>query len=124
MSHQLAQNDAEYNSDDLDEEDVEAAPGPSRKKPKLSKAAEAKAKAKAKAAAKAKAKKGGDNDDYNGSTDEDEEAYNAPSKSFFRTGAAAAKPSNGSFEKCARCTQQFTVVRTVLVMLVSGNTHL
>ena len=73
---------------------------------------------KAKAKAKAKAKKG-DNDDYNASTDEDEEAYNAPSKSFFRTGAAA-KPPNGSFEKCARCTQQFTVVCTVLARSCSG----
>jgi DNA repair protein RAD7 len=56
--------------------------------------------AKAKAAAKKKAMADGD---YN-SDDEDDE-YTAPS-----TRKTAPKPQPGSFENCARCSKQFTVV--------------
>ena len=80
---------------DVDGEDGEddEKPVPAKKR-KLTKAAEAKLKA------KEKKKKGSD--------DEDEDAYTALSKSLWSTGTS--KPPVGSFEKCAVCKKQFTVV--------------
>lgn len=68
----------------------------SGKKRKRTKAAEAKLKA------KQKKKKGSDDDD------EDEDAYTALSKSLWSN--ATSKPPVGSFENCAVCEKQFTVV--------------
>lgn len=65
----------------------------------MTKAAEAKAKAAAKAEAK---KKKGDEDEDS----EEEDPYNALSKMWKDT----SKPPVGSFENCARCNKQFTVV--------------
>ena len=89
-----------YESDNLDEPEE-----PTPKKRKQSKAAEAKQKAKEKAKAKKKAKKG---DDDNGDEDEDEDPYSALSKMWK---GDLPKPPVGSFEDCARCQKQFTVVR-------------
>ena len=96
-----------YNSDNLDEPEGDDAAGDAMdvdgedeeiptpaKKRKLTKAAEAKLKA------KEKKKKGSD--------DEDEDAYTALSKSLWSNGTS--KPPVGSFEKCAVCNKQFTVV--------------
>ena len=69
---------------------------PKPKKRKLTKAAEAKLKA------KAKAKKAKDEDD-----DDFEDAYTALVKDSYKS----TRPPIGSFENCARCNQQFTVVR-------------
>lgn len=77
---------------DVDEEDQSNA----KKKKKLTKAAEAKLKAKEK-------KK------HTKDADEEEDAYTKISKSLWSTGAAP-KPPVGSFEKCAVCQKQFTVV--------------
>ena len=74
---------------------------PKSKKRKLTKAAEAKLKAKA----KAKAKKSRDDDDYNEDED-DEDAYTALVKDSYKS----TRPPVGSFENCAKCKQQFTVV--------------
>ena len=90
--------------DEYEEETVPA------KKRKLTKAAEARLKA------KEKKKKGSD--------DEDEDAYTALSKSLWSTGTS--KPPVGSFENCAVCNKQFTVVcykkflsrRTFLMKLI------
>jgi len=80
---------------DVDGEDEEkAAPA---KKRKLTKAAEAKLKAKE----KKKKNKGSDDD-------EDDDAYTALSKSLWSNGTS--KPPVGSFENCAVCEKQFTVV--------------
>ena len=79
---------------DVDGEDEEMTV-PAKKR-KLTKAAEAKLKAKEK-----KKKKGSDDD-------EDEDAYTALSKSLWSAGTS--KPPVGSFEKCAVCKKQFTVV--------------
>ena len=84
----------------------------------MSKAAEAKLKAKEKAKAKAKGKgkgkgKKGDDDDYEDDSDEDEDAYTALSKMWKDT----AKPPVGSFEECARCKKQFTVVCLLLFVI-------
>jgi DNA repair protein RAD7 len=76
---------------DVDEDEEKAKP----KRRKLTKAAEAKLKA------KEKKKKGSDDD-------EDEDAYTALSKSLWSSGAS--KPPVGSFEDCAECQKQFTVV--------------
>lgn len=80
-----------YNSDELDE--PEEAPKP--KKRKLTKAAEAKLKA------KAKAKKEKDEED-----DDDEDVYTALVKDSYKP----TRPPIGSFESCAKCKQEFTVV--------------
>jgi hypothetical protein len=76
----------------------------------MSKAAEAKAKAAAKKKAKGKKGKGkkGSDDDYE--EDSEDDAYTKISKSLWN-GAGSSKPPNGSFEKCAECGKQFTVVR-------------
>lgn len=107
-----------YASDELDEPEAEAAeddamdvdeqskeeqeekPTPAKKR-KLTKAAEAKLKAKEKKKSK---KKDSDDDD-----DEEEDAYTALSKSMWTT---KSKPPVGSFENCAACGKQFTVVRS------------
>ena len=96
-----AQSGDGYASDNLDEPDEEPAP----KKRKQSKAAAAKQKEKEKAKAKKKGKKG-DDDDYE--DDEDEDPYSALSKMWKND---LPKPPVGSFEDCARCEKQFTVVR-------------
>jgi len=69
------------------------------KKRKLTKAAEAKLKAKER---KKAGQKGSDDEDG------DEDAYTALSKSLYTNGAS--KPPVGSFENCAVCGKQFTVV--------------
>ena len=74
----------------------------------MTKAAEAKAKAAAKAKATAKKKK---DDDDDSKDNEEEDPYNALSKMWKDT----SKPPVGSFETCARCDKQFTVVCTYLV---------
>lgn len=80
---------------DIDDEEKEK---PSKKR-KLTKAAEAKLKAKEK---KKAGQKGSDDEDG------DEDAYTALSKSLYTNGAS--KPPIGSFENCAVCGKQFTVV--------------
>jgi DNA repair protein RAD7 len=67
---------------------------------------------KQKAAAKKRAKKNKDDDDYEDGEDE----YTALSKSFWTSKPGNAKPSVGSLEKCAKCSKQFTVVRSVVIM--------
>ena len=63
---------------------------------------------KQKAAAKKKAKKQED-DDYE---DDEDDAYTAFStRSMWANKSANPKPPVGSFEKCAKCTKQFTMVR-------------
>ena len=90
-----------YNSDDLDDPEGEEEEEAPAKKRKLTKAAEAKQKA------KAKKKKGSDDENYN---DEDD-AYTALSKSLWaNNGSSSSKPPVGSFEECAVCEKQFTVV--------------
>ena len=85
---------------------------PAQKKRKLSKAAEAKLKAKEKAKAKKKAKKGDDDDDYE---DSEDDPYNALSKMWKND---LPKPPVGSFEKCAKCRTQFTVVRRIHICTI------
>jgi DNA repair protein RAD7 len=102
-----------YASDDLDEPDEEEEQP--KKKRKLTKAQETKAKAAAKKAAKKK--KGGDDDDF---SDEDEDSYNALSKALRSTGP---KPSAGSFADCAKCNNQFTVVRSPCFAVQAKGTH-
>lgn len=67
---------------------------------------------KQKAAAKKRAKKNKDDDDYEDGEDE----YTALSKSFWTSKPGNAKPSVGSLEKCAKCSKQFTVVRSAVIM--------
>lgn len=69
------------------------------------KAAKQKAKEQAKKKGK-KGKKGDEDEDYE--DDEDRDAYTALSKMW---GGNAAKPPVGSFDECARCGKQYTVVR-------------
>ena len=82
---------------DVDGEDEEEEKSVPAKKRKRTKAAEAKLKAKEK-----KKKKGSDDDD-------DEDAYTALSKSLWSSNGTS-KPPVGSFENCAVCEKQFTVV--------------
>ena len=89
-----------YNSEELDEPEGT----PKKKKRKVSKAVEAKLKAKAKA--KAKRSKDNDDDDYDG----EEDAYTALVKTSYKS----TRPPVGSFEDCAKCEQEFTVVRHFL----------
>ena len=90
------------------------------KKRKLSKKEEEKMKAKEKAKAKKnRKKKGDDDDDYSDDSEDDE--YNALSRgaSFNRVRAGlsgAAQPAIGSFEDCAKCGKQFTVVCNLLLL--------
>lgn len=67
----------------------------------------AQAKEKAKEAAKKKGKKGADNDDYEDG--EGSDSYNALSRALHANNRS--KPPVGSFEDCAKCAKQFTVVR-------------
>ncbi|KAG8884318.1 hypothetical protein FRB97_004582 [Tulasnella sp. 331] len=99
--------DAEYNSDNLDDSDGDevAAPAKGKKKPTKAQLLEDKAKAKAKAAASKKRRR--DDDDVSGDDDDDDEAFNAPSK-----GSGTVKaPNIGSFEMCAKCNTRFTVTK-------------
>lgn len=102
-SNHITQRDED--SDHLDESEGEKAPA---KKRKTTKVVEAKQKAKAKAAAKKK--KGHEDDDYEDSEDEDDDVYTALSRNMVAN-KAAPPPKPGSFEDCARCEIQFTVVR-------------
>ena len=92
-----------YASDELDEPEEDEAPA--KKKRKMTKAAQAKEKAKE--AAKKKGKKGADNDDYEDG--EGSDSYHAISRALHANNRA--KPPVGSFEDCAKCAKQFTVVR-------------
>ena len=67
---------------------------------------------KQKMAAKKRAKKRKDDDDDD---DDYEDEYTALSKSLWKSKSATAKPSIGSLEKCAKCSKQFTVVRSSVV---------
>lgn len=69
------------------------------------------AKGKAAAAAKAKAKKKAKEDgDYEESSEDEYTAISKSSRSMGGNGGP--KPPVGSFENCARCEKQFTVVIT------------
>lgn len=104
---------ADYNSDNLDDDDEGVYKSPAKKR-KLSKKEEEKLKAREKSKGKGKGKKGkkkGDeNDDYEDSSEDDE--YTALSRAMERnrTRASAPKAPIGSFENCAKCEKQFTVV--------------
>lgn len=88
----------DYASDELDDPEEES-PAKKRKSTKGRTSAAAKAKAK---------KKAKEDGDYEGSS---EDEYKAVSKNLGSTGGnGGAKPPVGSFEKCARCEKQFTVV--------------
>lgn len=65
--------------------------------------------ARAKAAAKKKAKQDGA---YK--SDDEEDAYKAPSKML-----ASSKPPIGSMEPCAKCEKKFAVVRPLLSCYLS-----
>lgn len=92
-----------YDSDYLDESENER---PAGKKRKLSKKAEAALKAKEKAKKK---KKRGEEDD----SSEDEYTALSRAANGNRNASSDARPPNGSFETCAKCDKQFTVVSTV-----------
>jgi hypothetical protein len=89
-------------SDHLDSED-EVQIG---RKRKASKASSEKQKMPAKK--RAKKRKDDDDDDY-------EDEYTALSKSLWKGKSANAKLSIGSLEKCAKCSKQFTVVRSSVI---------
>ncbi|KZT03383.1 RNI-like protein [Laetiporus sulphureus 93-53] len=91
----------EYNSDNLDEDEM-----PSSKKRKASKAADSKAKGKGKS--KATKKGADDDDDYQ---DSDKDPYTALSRMWK---GDLPKPPVGSFEECAKCGKQFTVTKYTL----------
>ena len=61
---------------------------------------------------RAKKRKDDDDDDY----EDDEDEYTALSKSLWKSKSINAKPSIGSFEKCAECSKRFTVVRSSVVL--------
>ncbi len=92
-------------SDHLDSEDEV----PTGRKRKASRATLEKQKMAAKKRAK---NRKDDDDDY----EDDEDEYTALSKSLSTRKSSNAKPSIGSFEKCAKCSKQFTVVRSSLVL--------
>jgi hypothetical protein len=60
---------------------------------------------------RAKKRKEDDDDDY----EDDEDEYTALSKSLRKSKSNNAKPSIGSLDKCAKCSKQFTVVRSLVV---------
>jgi len=93
-------------SDHLDSEDEV----PTGRKRQVSKATLEKQKL----AAKKRAKKHKDDDDY----EDDGDEYTALSKSFWTSKSSNAKPSVGSLEKCAKCSKQFTVVRSSVAMVM------
>jgi len=94
-----------YASDELDDPEEES-PAKKRKNTK----------GRASAAAKAKAKKKAKEDgDYEGSS---EDEYKAVSKNLWSMGGnGGPKPPAGSFEKCARCEKQFTVVCSLFLRI-------
>jgi len=92
-------------SDHLDSEGE----APVGRKRKVSKAALEKQKA----AAKKRAKQCDDDDD---DFDDDGDEYTALSKSLGSNKSGNPKPPNGSLEKCAKCSKQFTVVRSSAAM--------
>jgi DNA repair protein RAD7 len=90
---------------------------------KVSKAASEKQKIAAKK--RAKRRKDDDDDDY----EDDEDEYTALSKSLWKSKSNNAK-SIGSLEKCAKCSKQFTVVRSwwfvakiLLIMICEDQIH-
>jgi DNA repair protein RAD7 len=92
-------------SDHLDSEGE----APIGRKHKASKAALEKQKA----AAKKRAKQGDDDfDDF----DDDGDEYTALSKSLRSNKSGEPKPPIGSLEKCAKCSKQFTMVRSSAAM--------
>lgn len=104
----------QYDSGNLDEDEVETSPAKKRKISSKGKGREKVEKVKAKAKAKAKKeKKAGDNEDDEDDSEEDE--YTALSRradmNRVASATAGAKPPVGSFEKCVKCEKQFTVVR-------------
>lgn len=98
---------------EVDKEEEEK-PAPAKKR-KLTKAAEAKLKAKEK---KKRGKKD-DDDDYD--DDDDEDTYTALSRNMMKN--AASKPPIGSFENCAVCGKQFTVVSNTVCIHLIHNTN-
>jgi len=68
---------------------------------------------KQKAAAKKRAKQGDDDDD---DFDDDGDEYTALSKSLRSNKSGEPKPPIGSLEKCAKCSKQFTMVRSSAAM--------
>ena len=85
----------------MEQEELIQSPAPAKKR-KLTKAAEAKLKAAEKKKMKGKGKAGSDDED------EAEDPYTSLSRSMW---TGSSKPPVGSFENCARCEKQFTVVR-------------
>lgn len=79
-------------------------------KKRKTKITQTKAKAAAKGKAKEMKKKKGEKGDDDDEDDEDYDPYNALSKMWK---SDLPKPSAGSFENCARCQKQFTVVRVL-----------
>ena len=94
-------------SDHLDSEDEV----PTGRKRQVSKATLEKQKL---AAKKRSNKYKDDDDDY----EDDGDEYTALSKSFWTSKSSNIKPSVGSLEKCAKCSKQFTVVRSSGVMVM------
>jgi DNA repair protein RAD7 len=95
-------------SDHLDSEDE----APTGRKRKVSKAALEKQKA----ASKKRAKKGNDDDEY----DDDGDEYTALSKSLGANKAGGSKPPIGSLGECAKCSKQFTMVRSLPAMSLAS----
>jgi DNA repair protein RAD7 len=93
-----------YASDDLDEDDEDITPA---KKRRRTKASEEKTKG------KEKKKK----DDEN--SDSEEDAYTALSRSL-RSAKNSPRPPVGSFENCAKCEKQFTVVCHLFLFNYAG----
>lgn len=102
MTRRVNQNSG-YASDQLDDvEDESPVKKRGGRKGKNTAAAKAKAKKKAKEAT-----------DYQGSS---EDEYRAASNRLWSMGGNSdPKPPIGSFETCARCEKQFTVVSTIIV---------
>lgn len=119
LSFSYIRNEAPPDSDHLDSEGEAL----TARKRKMSKAALEKQKA----AAKKKAKKcDGDDDEY----DDDRDEYTAPSKSLRTNKSGDSRPPNGSFAKCAKCSKQFTMVRSfgrfvacIVPMIVEDQLH-
>ena len=104
---------ASFDSDELDEEEEEEVQSPAKKR-KLSKKEQEKLRAKE----KAKAKKKKDDSD---SSDDEYTALSRRATSNRARGATGVKPPVGSFENCAECEKQFTVVSSILLHLHETN---
>jgi DNA repair protein RAD7 len=113
-------------SDGLDESDDEEATHATKKR----KTAKGKGKAvdqetpktkRAKAAAKRKAKRDANDDGDDDYEDSDDDEYTAPARGLFspskKTVDPSARPPNGSFEECAECGKDFTVVSDFLPVI-------